>query len=146
MTETPSGAGASYTAGASTSTTTEFAPDPQDATGAEPGMADSATGHPGTDYPGTDYPGPGDGGPGYGGYPGGSDLGGFGPVPPPTAPALFRRSRTDRMLGGVCGGAAKAMRIDSALLRILLVVATLLGFGAGILIYLVCWFVVPQES
>ena len=30
--------------------------------------------------------------------------------------------------------------------RILLVAATLFGFGAGALVYLVCWIVVPEEG
>ncbi|WP_373289970.1 PspC domain-containing protein [Longimycelium tulufanense] len=58
----------------------------------------------------------------------------------------FRRSRTDRMLGGVCGGAAKLFGIDAALVRILLVAATLLGFGTGAVLYLVCWVLVPEED
>jgi phage shock protein C len=58
----------------------------------------------------------------------------------------FRRSTDDRMIAGVCGGAAKLLGIDVALLRVLLVAATLFGFGAGALIYLVCWLVVPEES
>jgi phage shock protein PspC (stress-responsive transcriptional regulator) len=58
----------------------------------------------------------------------------------------FRRSSDDRMIAGVCGGAAKLLGIDVALLRVLLVAATLFGFGAGALVYLVCWLVVPEES
>ena len=58
----------------------------------------------------------------------------------------FRRSTDDRMIAGVCGGAAKLLGIDVALLRVLLVAATLFGFGAGALVYLVCWLVVPEES
>jgi phage shock protein C len=65
---------------------------------------------------------------------------------PQTSPRLFRRSRTDRMLGGVCGGLAEVLGVDAALLRIALVAATLLGFGAGAVIYLVCWLVVPETS
>ena len=63
-----------------------------------------------------------------------------------TSPRLFRRSRTDRMLGGVCGGLAETLGVDAALLRIALVAATLLGFGAGAVIYLVCWLVVPEAD
>ncbi|MCP2259479.1 phage shock protein C (PspC) family protein [Streptoalloteichus tenebrarius] len=58
----------------------------------------------------------------------------------------FRRSRTDRMLGGVCGGAATRLGVDAALLRILLVAATLFGFGAGGLLYVACWLLVPEED
>jgi len=63
-----------------------------------------------------------------------------------TTPLLFRRSRTDRMLGGVCGGLAETIGVDAALLRVALVAATLLGFGAGAVIYLVCWLVVPEAD
>jgi phage shock protein PspC (stress-responsive transcriptional regulator) len=62
------------------------------------------------------------------------------------APRLFQRSRTDRMLGGVCGGLGKALKVDVTLLRVALVAATLLGFGAGAIIYLVCWLAVPEED
>ena len=56
----------------------------------------------------------------------------------------FRRSTDDRMVAGVCGGAAKLLGIDVVLLRVLLVAATLFGFGAGALVYLACWLVVPE--
>lgn len=57
----------------------------------------------------------------------------------------FRRSRDDAMIAGICSGIAKDLRVDAVLLRVLLVAATLLGFGAGIVIYLVCWVLVPQD-
>ncbi len=58
----------------------------------------------------------------------------------------LRRSRGDRLLAGVCGGVAKLLGVDAALLRILLVAATLFGFGAGAVLYLACWFLVPEED
>jgi phage shock protein PspC (stress-responsive transcriptional regulator) len=58
----------------------------------------------------------------------------------------LRRSRQDRMVAGVCGGAAKALGVDAALLRILLVAATLLGFGLGAVLYLAAWILVPDET
>ncbi|CAL99876.1 phage shock protein C (PspC) family protein [Saccharopolyspora erythraea NRRL 2338] len=57
----------------------------------------------------------------------------------------FRRSREDSMIAGVCGGAARALDVDATLIRVVLVAATLLGFGMGILLYLACWLIVPQE-
>ncbi|MEV6234286.1 PspC domain-containing protein [Saccharopolyspora shandongensis] len=57
----------------------------------------------------------------------------------------FRRSREDAMIAGICAGTAKGLNVDATILRVLLVAATLLGFGAGIVIYLVCWVLVPQE-
>ncbi|MBA8826694.1 phage shock protein PspC (stress-responsive transcriptional regulator) [Saccharopolyspora lacisalsi] len=57
----------------------------------------------------------------------------------------FRRSREDRMIAGVCGGAAKLFGTDAVLVRIFLVAATLLGFGTGILVYAACWLLVPED-
>jgi phage shock protein PspC (stress-responsive transcriptional regulator) len=57
----------------------------------------------------------------------------------------LRRSRSDRMVAGVCGGIARMFNMDAALVRILLVAATLLGFGTGAVIYLVAWAIVPEE-
>jgi phage shock protein C len=58
----------------------------------------------------------------------------------------LRRSRSDRMVGGVCGGAAKFLGVDAALVRVLLVAATILGFGTGAVLYLICWLIVPEED
>lgn len=58
----------------------------------------------------------------------------------------LRRSRTDRMLGGVCGGAAKSLDVDPALLRIVLVALTVLGFGLGAVIYVAAWILAPEED
>jgi phage shock protein C len=55
------------------------------------------------------------------------------------------RSRTDRMVGGVCGGLAANLRIDATVIRLLFVLMAL-GSGAGVLIYLVLWFVLPSEG
>ncbi len=58
----------------------------------------------------------------------------------------LRRSRTDRMVAGVCGGAAKHLGVDPAIIRLLLVAATILGVGAGAVLYLACWLIVPEED
>lgn len=57
-----------------------------------------------------------------------------------------RRSRTDRMLGGVCGGLAASLGVDAALLRIGLVVLTLLGGGIGAVLYVAAWLLVPEAD
>jgi phage shock protein C len=54
------------------------------------------------------------------------------------------RSRTERMIGGVCGGLAKFLNIDVSLVRLLFVLGAFLG-GPGLLVYLVMLFVVPEE-
>ena len=66
----------------------------------------------------------------------------------PPAPASrfeLRRSRTDRMLGGVCGGLAAGLGADPALLRVLLVALTLLTGGAAAIVYLAAWVLAPQD-
>lgn len=54
------------------------------------------------------------------------------------------RSRTERMIGGVCGGLGEYFSIDPTIIRVLWVVITLLG-GAGVIAYVILWVVMPQE-
>ncbi|MFD4641459.1 PspC domain-containing protein [Lentzea sp. NPDC058436] len=58
----------------------------------------------------------------------------------------LRRSRSDKMLAGVCGGVAKMVGVDAAILRIILVAATLLGFGTGAVLYVAAWILMPEED
>jgi len=55
------------------------------------------------------------------------------------------RSRSDRMLGGVCGGLAKYFDMDPTIVR---VIAVLLVFanGVGIVAYVIMAIVVPLEG
>jgi len=55
------------------------------------------------------------------------------------------RSIDDYMLAGVCGGLAEYFKIDGSLVRIIFVLLTLSG-GAGILVYLILWLVIPKEQ
>ncbi|SNS28503.1 phage shock protein C (PspC) family protein [Geodermatophilus pulveris] len=64
------------------------------------------------------------------------------PLPAPTRPEL-RRSGTDRMLGGVCGGLAEYSGIDAVLWRVGAVALSLAG-GAGVVVYLLLWVLVPS--
>ena len=54
------------------------------------------------------------------------------------------RSRTDEKVAGVCGGVAKFFGIDSTIVRLLWVLAILFA-GTGVLLYIVCALVIPQE-
>jgi phage shock protein C len=64
---------------------------------------------------------------------------------PSYGPRLLRRSRTDRYLGGVCGGVARYLNMDPTLVRVLTVVITLFT-GAPVILYLVALFFVPEED
>ena len=54
------------------------------------------------------------------------------------------RSRTDRKIAGVCGGIANYFGIDPIIPRLALVFLVL-GAGVGLLAYLICWIVIPQD-
>jgi len=56
----------------------------------------------------------------------------------------FRRSRSDRVLGGVCGGMARATGIESWVWRLLFAVLFIFA-GAGLLAYVLLWIFVPSE-
>jgi phage shock protein C len=56
---------------------------------------------------------------------------------------LFR-SRTDMMLGGVCGGLAKYLNVDPTVVRLVFVLLLFIG-GGGFWIYLVLWLITPVE-
>lgn len=57
---------------------------------------------------------------------------------------VLRRSRSDRMIAGVCGGLANYFGVDSVLVRLIFVLVTAV-WGAGILVYIVLAIVVPEE-
>lgn len=69
-----------------------------------------------------------------------------GVTPDPLASAVnkFRRSRSDRVLGGVCGGMARATGMESWVWRLLFAAMFILA-GAGLLLYLLLWIFVPSE-
>lgn len=57
------------------------------------------------------------------------------------------RSRTDRKIGGVLGGAAVYLNIDANLLRLIYVVLTLFtALWAGFLLYIIAMIIVPEEE
>ncbi|WFD11275.1 PspC domain-containing protein [Tepidibacter hydrothermalis] len=55
------------------------------------------------------------------------------------------RSIDDKVLAGVCGGLAKYFDIDSTIIRVLWILGFFAG-GLGILAYIICAVIIPQES
>ena len=53
-------------------------------------------------------------------------------------------SRTDKKLAGVCGGVAKYFGIDSTIIRLLWALAIFV-VGTGVLFYIICAFIIPEE-
>lgn len=59
----------------------------------------------------------------------------------------LRRSRSHRILGGVCGGLAEWLGWSVTGVRILYVVLSLVSAAfPGILVYIILWIVMPDES
>ncbi|MDW3197524.1 MAG: PspC domain-containing protein [Cytophagales bacterium] len=54
------------------------------------------------------------------------------------------RSR-EKVIAGVCGGIAEYLDLDPTLVRIAYLVLSVAGFGSGLLVYLVLWFIMPQS-
>jgi phage shock protein PspC (stress-responsive transcriptional regulator) len=69
------------------------------------------------------------------------------PQPPPSPPARpqLRRSRDDKVIGGVSGGLAEYSGIDTLLWRVGFVALALAG-GSGVLVYLLLWLLMPATS
>lgn len=57
----------------------------------------------------------------------------------------LRRSTTDRVFAGVCGGLGGYFDIDSNIVRVLWVLFAL-GGGSGLLVYIICALLIPEES
>ena len=55
------------------------------------------------------------------------------------------RSNDDVMVSGVAAGLAEYLNIDPVLVRLLFVLLTIFG-GHGILVYLILWIIMPQET
>jgi phage shock protein C len=58
----------------------------------------------------------------------------------------LRRSRSNRMIGGVVAGLANYLGMDASLARLLYVVISILSAAfPGILVYIILWIVTPEE-
>ena len=59
-------------------------------------------------------------------------------------PKKLYRSKSQRMICGVCGGIAEYFNIDATIVRLLMV---LIGFsGSGLVLYLAAAIIIPEET
>jgi phage shock protein PspC (stress-responsive transcriptional regulator) len=59
----------------------------------------------------------------------------------------LRRSRSDRKIAGVCGGLARHFGLDPTYTRVGYVLLSVLSAAfPGTLIYLILWWLVPEED
>ena len=64
---------------------------------------------------------------------------------PPQQPKRLERSKSNRILGGVCAGVANYLNMDPTLVRVLTVVISLFT-GVPVILYIIALFVVPEEG
>jgi phage shock protein PspC (stress-responsive transcriptional regulator) len=57
----------------------------------------------------------------------------------------LRRSGTERIIAGVCGGIGEHLGVDPVLVRLAWVLFTLVG-GSGVLAYLIAWVIIPDRD
>jgi phage shock protein C len=57
----------------------------------------------------------------------------------------LKRSSRDKKIAGICGGFGEYFNVDPTLVRVLWILAVLLG-GTGLLLYLILWIVMPLDA
>jgi len=62
------------------------------------------------------------------------------------ARAALRRSRSDRVLGGVCGGLGEFFGLKPLWFRIVFVILAIPGGLPGLIPYLLLWLIIPKEG
>jgi phage shock protein C len=55
------------------------------------------------------------------------------------------RSKNHRMIAGVCGGIGEYLNTDPTLIRLIWAL-TSFYYGAGILVYLLAWIIIPEKK
>ncbi|MCC5915320.1 MAG: PspC domain-containing protein [Balneolaceae bacterium] len=59
-------------------------------------------------------------------------------------PAKLRKSRTDKMIAGVCGGIANYFGMDSTIIRIIFVILGFVSGGTMVLLYFIFALIMPD--
>lgn len=57
----------------------------------------------------------------------------------------LRRSRSDRMIGGVCGGLGAFFGISPFWFRVSFLIALIPGGVPGFLLYVILWIIIPVQ-
>ena len=57
----------------------------------------------------------------------------------------LRRSSSNRMIAGVCGGLAEFFGISSFWFRLSFLIALIPGGVPGLLLYVILWIVIPSQ-
>ena len=57
----------------------------------------------------------------------------------------LRRSKSNRIIAGICGGLGEFFGISSSWFRLALIIAFIPGGVPGLLIYIILWMIIPAE-
>lgn len=55
-------------------------------------------------------------------------------------------STENKIIAGVCGGMAEYFNVDPTLIRIIWVLILILGHGMPVVVYVVCWAIMPLSE
>lgn len=69
----------------------------------------------------------------------------FNQPPQQPGPKKLVRSTQNRYIAGVCGGIAETYNIDPTIVRLIFVALALAGMS-GVLVYIICWIVIPNAQ
>ena len=58
----------------------------------------------------------------------------------------LKRSASNRMICGVCGGLGEYLNLDPTIIRIIWVFCALAGLGTGAVIYIVMAIIMPEQN
>jgi len=58
----------------------------------------------------------------------------------------LRRSRSDRVIAGVCGGLAEFFGVSAFWFRLAFLIALIPGGVPGLLPYILLWIIIPKEK
>lgn len=56
------------------------------------------------------------------------------------------RSRTNRMLCGVCGGVGEYLNVDPTIVRLIWLLCSMASCGTGLLVYIIAAIVIPEDN
>lgn len=59
---------------------------------------------------------------------------------------VLRRSRSDRVVAGVCGGLAEFFGVSAFWFRLAFLIALIPGGVPGLLPYILLWLIIPKEK
>ncbi len=56
----------------------------------------------------------------------------------------LRRSRTDRMIAGICGGLGEMFSVDPTIIRLVFALVALFTVGTAAIVYILGWIIIPE--